>query len=79
MDTELEPLDPPRYNYVDAKPKNEIDWRACCVVLANSHLGFVEFVMKACPNNLAIQDVGAELRERLADVIAMGAIQGAKK
>ena len=75
----FEPLKPKEYHFVDVQPKNEIDWRACCVVLANSHLQFVDFVMKACPNNMAIQDLGAELRERLADVIATGTIQGAKK
>lgn len=75
----FEPLDPPKFNYVEAKVKNEIDWRACCVVLANSHLQFVEFVMRACPNHPAIQELGANLREGLADVIATGAIHGAKK
>jgi hypothetical protein len=60
-------------------PDEQIDWRACCIVLANSHLGFVEFVMKACPNNLAIQDLGIELRERLAHVIAQGSIEVAKQ
>lgn len=57
----------------------ETDWRAACIVLANSHLGFVRFVMAACPNNPQIQELGKELTERLADVLTHGAIEGAKK
>lgn len=75
----FQPLQPKKLNYVDVAVKHEIDWRSCCMVLANSHLGFVDFVMKACPNNPAIQALGTDLRERLGDVIATGVINGAKK
>lgn len=56
----------------------QIDWRACCIVLANSHLQFVEFVMKACPNNAAIQELGETLKDNLSFVISQGAIEVAK-